>query len=53
LVGSGLAAAARAAFMSGMSLALEIAAGVVLAGAVVALVVLPARPSSPPTRELH
>jgi hypothetical protein len=36
-----------------MSLALEIGAGVVLAGVVVALVVLPSRPSSPPTQQLH
>jgi hypothetical protein len=53
LGGTGLATAARAAFMSGMGVALEIAAGVVLAGVVVALVELPSRPSSPPTRELQ
>jgi EmrB/QacA subfamily drug resistance transporter len=51
LLGSHLATAARAAFMSGMSLALGIGAGVVLAGVVVALVVLPSRPSSPPAHE--
>ncbi|HYB30630.1 MAG TPA: MFS transporter [Solirubrobacteraceae bacterium] len=47
LLGSALAGAARAAFMSGMSLALGIAAGVVLVGVVLALVVLPSQPSSP------
>jgi hypothetical protein len=46
LLGSGLATAARAAFMSGMSLALGVAAGVVLVGVVLALVVLPSRSSS-------
>jgi hypothetical protein len=34
-----------------MSLALEIAAGVVLAGVLVALTVLPSKPSSPPTQD--
>ena len=43
LLGTALATAARAAFMSGMNLALEIAAGVVLGGVVLALVVLPSR----------
>jgi DHA2 family multidrug resistance protein-like MFS transporter len=51
MLGSGLATAARAAFMSGMSLALQIAAGVVLAGVVVALVVLPSRAPSTPSRD--
>ena len=45
-LGRDLAAAANAAFMNGMSLALEIGAGVVLVGVLVALVVLPAKPSS-------
>lgn len=49
MLGSGLGTAARTAFMSGMSLALEIAAGVVLAGMLLALAVLPSRPSSTPT----
>ena len=48
LLGAGLATAARGAFMSGMSLALEVGAGAVCAGLVVALVVLPWRPQSPP-----
>ena len=48
LLGGGLATAARAAFMSGMSLALEVGAGAVCVGLVVALVVLPWRPPSPP-----
>lgn len=47
LIGVHLAAAARAAFMSGMSEALTVAAGVVLAGVVVALAVLPWRPAEP------
>lgn len=47
LLGTALATAARAAFMSGMGLALQIAAGVVLGGVVLALVVLPSRPSAP------
>jgi len=51
LLGTALAASARAAFMSGMGLALEIAAGVVLGGVLLALSVLPRRPSGPPTRE--
>ncbi|HUA48274.1 MAG TPA: MFS transporter [Solirubrobacteraceae bacterium] len=46
LLGAGLADAARVAFMSGMSLTLEIGACVTLAGVLVALVVLPSRPSS-------
>jgi EmrB/QacA subfamily drug resistance transporter len=46
VLGRDLAAVANAAFMNGMSLALEIGAGVVLVGVVVALVVLPAKPSS-------
>jgi EmrB/QacA subfamily drug resistance transporter len=49
LLGSALSTAARAAFMSGMSLALEIAAAVVLCGVSLALLVLPSRPSAPPT----
>ncbi len=49
LLGTALATAARAAFMSGMNLALEIGAGVVLGGVFLALVVLPSRPSAPPT----
>ena len=51
LVGGALATAARAAFMSGMSVALEIATGVVLGGVLVALVVLPSRPSAPSTHD--
>ena len=50
LLGSELATAARAAFLSGMSLALEIGATVTLAGVLVALIVLPSRPSSPATK---
>jgi len=50
LLGTALATSARAAFVSGMSLALEIAACVVLAGALLALVVLPSRPSAPPAQ---
>jgi len=46
VLGRDLAAAASAAFMNGMSLALEIGAGVVLVGVLVALVVLPSKPSS-------
>ena len=42
-VGREIAAAARAAFMSGMSLALTIGAAVVLAGVLLALAVLPSR----------
>lgn len=45
--GNALETAARGAFMSGMGLALEIGAAVVIAGACVALLVLPLRPSSP------
>jgi EmrB/QacA subfamily drug resistance transporter len=44
LLGSALATTARGAFMNGMSLAMEIATGVVLVGIVVALVVLPSKP---------
>ena len=51
LLGSALAATARVAFMSGMSVALEIAAGVVLGGVLLALVVLPSRPSTPPAHD--
>jgi EmrB/QacA subfamily drug resistance transporter len=47
LLGGALATAAGAAFMSGMSAALEIAACVVLGGVLVALVVLPSRPPTP------
>jgi EmrB/QacA subfamily drug resistance transporter len=43
LLGGTLATAARGAFMSGMSLALEVAAGVVLGGVLLALIVLPGR----------
>ena len=46
LLGSALATAARAAFVTGMSLALEIGGGVVLAGVLLALVVLPSQPSA-------
>jgi EmrB/QacA subfamily drug resistance transporter len=46
VLGRDLAAVATAAFMNGMSLALEIGAGVVLVGVLVALVVLPSKPSS-------
>jgi hypothetical protein len=49
LLGGGLATAARTAFMSGMNAALTTGAGVVLAGALLALIVLPSRPGSPPT----
>jgi EmrB/QacA subfamily drug resistance transporter len=49
LLGAGLATAARTAFMSGMNGALTTGAGVVLAGALLALIVLPSRPGSPPT----
>jgi len=51
LVGVALATAARAAFMSGMSLALEVAGGVVLGGVLLALLVLPSRPSAPSTQD--
>ena len=51
LLGTALATAARAAFMDGMSLALEFAAGVVLSGVLVALVVLPSRSSAPPGQD--
>jgi Major Facilitator Superfamily len=47
-IGRALEDAARAAFMSGMGLALEIGACVVLVGVVIALVVLPSRPSDRP-----
>ena len=56
LLGAGLDTAARAAFMSGMSLALEIACGVTIVGVLIALVVLPSRPSPPasePSDEAH
>ncbi len=49
LLGGEIAIATRAAFMSGMTLALEIGASVTLAGVLLALVVLPSRPSSPTT----
>jgi len=51
LLGGALATAARAAFISGMSVALEIAAGVVLGGVLLVLLVLPSRPSTPPTHD--
>ena len=51
LLGNALATAASAAFMTGMSLALEIATGVVLGGVLVALAVLPSRPSMPQTHD--
>jgi hypothetical protein len=47
LLGSELAAAARVAFMSGMDLALAIGAGVVFAGVLLAVAVLPSQPSWP------
>ncbi|MGZ4293184.1 MAG: MFS transporter [Solirubrobacteraceae bacterium] len=51
LIGARLAGAARAAFMSGMSDALTVAAGVVLVGVLVALVVLPWRSAEPSAPE--
>ena len=48
LLGADLSLAARAAFMSGLNLALTVGAGVVLAGVALALLVLPSRPSSAP-----
>jgi hypothetical protein len=51
LLGGDLATAARAAFMSGMGAALAIGAGVVLAGALLALIVLPSRPAAPPIQD--
>jgi EmrB/QacA subfamily drug resistance transporter len=51
LLGANLGAAARAAFMSGMSTALTIGASVVLAGLMLALVVLPSRPGAPPAHD--
>ena len=51
LIGARLAGAARAAFMSGMSEALTVAAGVVLVGVLAALIVLPWRPADPSAPE--
>jgi len=51
VLGAAVAAAARIAFVSGMSLALEIAAGVVLVGVLLALAVLPSRPSAAPAQD--
>jgi EmrB/QacA subfamily drug resistance transporter len=51
VLGIELAGTARAAFMSGMSAALAIGSAVVLAGVIVALVVLPWRPSWPSNQE--
>ncbi len=48
--GAGIAMAARSAFMSGMDLALTVGGGAVLAGAILALAVLPMR-TQPPSRK--
>lgn len=60
VLGHLLADAARAAFISGSDLGMIVAAVVALAGCVVALLLLPARPASAesheavaPTRETH